>query len=113
MTEGEIYRKSGENERIGSISGSPIEKTLPSDNPDALDYPASEDKDIEEAANSVTSAANQIYDGMHSIIRQLRPGALDNLGLSETLKDMISNYQTQNKEVNIDLNVGDLSLIHI
>jgi PAS domain S-box-containing protein len=64
-------------------------------------------KDIEEAANSVTSAANQIYDGMHSIIRQLRPGALDNLGLSETLKDMISNYQTQNKEVNINLNVGD------
>ena len=46
MAEGEIYRKSGENERIGSISGSPIEKTLPSDNPDALDYPASEDKDI-------------------------------------------------------------------
>ena len=64
-------------------------------------------KDIEEAANSVTSAANQIYDGMHSIIRQLRPGALDNLGLSETLKDMISNYQNQNKEINIDLNVGD------
>ena len=63
-------------------------------------------KDIEEAANSVTSAANQIYDGMHSIIRQLRPGALDNLGLSETLKDMISNYQNQNKEINIDLNVG-------
>ena len=52
MAEGEIYRKSGENERIGSISGSPIEKTLPSDNPDALDYPASEDKDIEEAAES-------------------------------------------------------------
>ena len=50
MAEGEIYRKSGENERIGSISGSPIEKTLPSDNPDALDYPASEDKDIEEIA---------------------------------------------------------------
>jgi PAS domain S-box-containing protein len=64
-------------------------------------------KDIEEAANSVTSAANQIYDGMHSIIRQLRPGALDNLGLSETLKDMISNYQTQNKDINIDLSVGD------
>ena len=52
MTEGEIYRKSGENEGIGSISGSPIEKTLPSDNPDALDYPASEDKDIEDAAES-------------------------------------------------------------
>ena len=43
---------------------------------------------------------------MHSIIRQLRPGALDNLGLSETLKDMISNYQTQNKEINIDFENG-------
>ena len=52
MTEGEIYRKSGENEKIGSISGSSIEKTLPLDNSDTLDYPASEDKDIEEAEES-------------------------------------------------------------
>ena len=52
MTEGEIYRKSGENEKIGSVSGSSLEKTLPPDNPDTLDYPISEDKDVEEEAES-------------------------------------------------------------
>ncbi len=64
-------------------------------------------KDIEESARSVTSAANQIYDGMHSIIRQLRPGSLDNLGLHETLKDMVSNYQSQHIGMKIDLDVGE------
>ena len=64
------------------------------------------DKDIEESALSVTSAANQIYDGMHSIIRQLRPGSLDNLGLSETIKDMASNWRSQHPSIHIDLFVG-------
>lgn len=64
------------------------------------------DKDIEESALSVTSAANQIYDGMHSIIRQLRPGSLDNLGLSETIKDMASNWGSQHPSIHIDLFVG-------
>lgn len=64
------------------------------------------DKDIEESALSVTSAANQIYDGMHSIIRQLRPGSLDNLGLSETIKGMASNWRSQHPSIQIDLFVG-------
>jgi len=64
------------------------------------------DKDIEESALSVTSAANQIYDGMHSIIRQLRPGSLDNLGLIETIKDMASNWRSQHPSIQIDLFVG-------
>ena len=65
------------------------------------------DKNIEESALSVTSAANQIYDGMHSIIRQLRPGSLDNLGLAETLKDMVSGWRSQHSAINIDLFVGE------
>ena len=52
MTEGEIYRKSGENEKIGSVSGSSLEKTLHPDNPDTPDYPVSEDKGVEEEAES-------------------------------------------------------------
>jgi len=64
------------------------------------------DKDIEESALSVTSAANQIYDGMHSIIRQLRPVSLDNLGLIETIKDMASNWRSQHPSIQIDLFVG-------
>lgn len=70
------------------------------------------DKNIEESALSVTSAANQIYDGMHSIIRQLRPGSLDNLGLAETLKDMVSGWRSQHSAINIDLLVGE-SLGHL
>lgn len=70
------------------------------------------DKNIEESALSVTSAANQIYDGMHSIIRKLRPGSLDNLGLAETLKDMVSGWRSQHSAINVDLFVGE-SLGHL
>jgi len=65
--------------------------------------------DIETNANVIVSAANQIYDGMHNIVRQLRPGALDNLGLAETLRDVVSTYQEQNPQIKISLELtGDL-----
>jgi len=62
-------------------------------------------KDIKASASSVTSAANQIYDGMHNIIRKLRPSALDNLGLSETIRDTVSNWQKQHKNLKFLLNI--------
>lgn len=58
-------------------------------------------------AQVIVSAANQIYDGMHNIVRQLRPGALDNLGLAETLKDLVSNYQMQHPSLNIQLYLSE------
>lgn len=65
--------------------------------------------DVEGHARVIVSAANQIYDGMHNIIRQLRPGSLDNLGLAETLKDVVSSYQMQNPNIKINLQLkGDL-----
>ena len=65
--------------------------------------------DVEGHARVIVSAANQIYDGMHNIIRQLRPGSLDNLGLAETLKDVVSSYQMQNPDIKINLQLkGDL-----
>ena len=45
-----------------------------------------------QAQPTTVAAANHIYDGMHNIIRQLRPGALDNLGLCETLRDAVERY---------------------
>jgi signal transduction histidine kinase len=66
--------------------------------------------EIEKNADSVISAANQIYDGMHSIIKQLRPSALDNLGLAETLKDTINTWQKQYQDLKIHLSIkGDLN----
>jgi two-component system, NarL family, sensor histidine kinase UhpB len=59
--------------------------------------------DIEANAQTIVAAANQIYDGMHNIVRQLRPSAMDNMGLAETLKDMISGYQNQHKDMQIKL----------
>ena len=65
--------------------------------------------DIANNAQVIVSAANQIYDGMHDIIRKLRPGSLDNLGLPETLKDAINHLQQQHADITFDLNlVGSL-----
>lgn len=66
--------------------------------------------DVEASAQTIVAAANHIYDGMHNIIRQLRPGSLDNLGLSETLRDLINSYQKQNPDLNIELSLsGELN----
>ena len=62
--------------------------------------------DIAASAQTIVAAANHIYDGMHNIIRQLRPGSLDNLGLSETLKDTVNNLQKQQPDVHIKLTLA-------
>jgi len=68
--------------------------------------------DVEASAQTIVAAANHIYDGMHNIIKQLRPGSLDNLGLPETLKDLVSSLQEQHPDLTVDLhltgNLGEL-----
>jgi len=61
--------------------------------------------DISSNAQTIVAAANQIYDGMHNIIRKLRPGALDNLGLSETLRDAVNYWQKLNPDIRLSLNL--------
>ena len=66
--------------------------------------------EIGKNADSVIAAANQIYDGMHNIIKQLRPGSLDDLGLAETLKDSVNTWQKQYQHLKIYLSIkGDLN----
>ncbi len=62
--------------------------------------------DIASNAQTIVAAANEIYEGMHSIIRQLRPGALDNLGLSETLRDAINYWQKLHANIRFDLKLS-------
>lgn len=65
--------------------------------------------DIAANAQMIVAAANHIYDGMHDIIRKLRPGALDNLGLAETLRDAVNHWQKLNENIDFDLQLsGDL-----
>ena len=67
---------------------------------------------IEASAQTIVSAANHIYDGMHNIIRHLRPGSLDNLGLSEALRDAVAGWQAQNPNVTFTLELhGKLDLL--
>jgi len=61
--------------------------------------------DISSNAKVIVSAANQIYDGMHNIVRKLRPGVLDNLGLSETIRDAVNYWQNLHPEISINLNL--------
>lgn len=62
--------------------------------------------DISGNAQTIVAAANHIYDSMHNIIRQLRPGSLDNLGLSETLRDMVNHVQSLQPKLNIRLDLS-------
>lgn len=62
--------------------------------------------DVAANAQTIVAAANHIYDGMHNIIQQLRPGSLDNLGLSETLRDAVADWQEQNPDVRFTLNLS-------
>ncbi len=57
-------------------------------------------------AQTIVAAANHIYDGMHDIIRQLRPGSLDNFGLGETLRDTVNSVQNQYPDLNISLHLA-------
>lgn len=65
--------------------------------------------EIEGHARTIAAAANHIYDGMHNIIRQLRPGSLDNLGLTATLTDSVAQWQSQYPDIRFIIDFkGDL-----
>nr|MCU0869251.1 PAS domain S-box protein [Burkholderiales bacterium] len=51
------------------------------------------DADVHRSALTIVDVAGTIYDAVHGIIRQLRPVALDHLGLRETLAEVIANWR--------------------
>ena len=59
--------------------------------------------DVHANALTIVSVASHIYDVVHGIIRQLRPTALDHLGLSETLKDFVSAWSDRHPEIVCEL----------
>src|SRR3954470_3435637 len=66
-----------------------------------------QDSEPQTHANAVTivSVASHIYDVVHGIIRQLRPTALDHLGLSETLRDTVAAWRGRHPEITCDLHL--------
>jgi PAS domain S-box-containing protein len=55
--------------------------------------------EIHQSAQTIVSVAGHMYDSVHGIIRQLRPSALDHLGLRETLEEAVSNWGRLNPEI--------------
>lgn len=68
--------------------------------------------EVEAHAQTIAAAANHIYDGMHNIVRQLRPGALDDLGLADALREAVAVWSAQNANIKFSLNIaGDFSVL--
>jgi two-component system, NarL family, sensor histidine kinase UhpB len=59
--------------------------------------------EIHESSRMIVQVAGRLYDSMHGIVRQLRPSALDNLGLRETLEEALSALQSQHPEIALRL----------
>ena len=57
-------------------------------------------------ASTIVSVASHIYDVVHGIIRQLRPSALDHLGLSEALREAVSTFQARHPNISTELALG-------
>lgn len=62
--------------------------------------------EVRTSAQTIVSVAARIYDAMHGIIIRLRPSALDNLGLTETLQDSIAAWQSRHLELKFQLDVS-------
>jgi PAS domain S-box-containing protein len=54
---------------------------------------------IRNSANAIIDVSAKIYDTLHSIITRLRPSLLDDLGLVETLRDEITQWQSHHPSI--------------
>ncbi|MEX0740310.1 MAG: ATP-binding protein [Pseudohongiella sp.] len=58
-------------------------------------------------AQTIVEVASHIYDVVHSMIRQLRPSALDHLGLDEAIGELVAQYRHQHPQLKISLSSGE------
>lgn len=68
--------------------------------------------DVHASAMTIVDVAGRIYDTVHGIIRQLRPSALDNLGLREALEELMGVWRERYPDVAVELTLeGDLDAL--
>ncbi|MBU3694389.1 MAG: PAS domain S-box protein [Rhodocyclaceae bacterium] len=68
---------------------------------------AESDPQTHASSLAIVSAAGQIYDAVHQIIRRLRPVALERFGLAETLRDSVSEWRKQYPDLDFRLDIGE------
>lgn len=67
---------------------------------------AETDPQTHASSAAIVSAAGQIYDAMHHIIRRLRPVALERFGLAETLRDSVNEWRKQYPDLDLQLEIA-------
>lgn len=68
------------------------------------------DARIETSSGAILEVSSRIYEVVHSMIQNLRPGVLDDLGLVEALKDEVAVWQERNVNTEYSLDFsGDLT----
>ncbi|MEZ4333162.1 MAG: PAS domain S-box protein [Myxococcota bacterium] len=68
--------------------------------------------DVHRSAQAIVQAASHIYDGVHGIIRQLRPGTLDHFGLPAAIEELVKSWSNRNPEVECTLEMaGDVGAL--
>ena len=72
------------------------------------DVSKGKDDRVETSANAIMQVSSRVYDVVHSMMRRLRPGVLDNLGLIEALKDEIDAWNSRNAETHCDFNYSGM-----
>lgn len=61
-----------------------------------------------EVAGLIGKEAGKLYDAMHGLIPRLTPLTLDNLGLADTLRDLVEEQRLHHPEIHFDLALGTL-----
>jgi len=64
------------------------------------------DQSIEQSARLVMACADEIYDGVHRLISQLRPLALDRFGLRDALQDLLGDWRMRYPDTSFTLTLS-------
>lgn len=64
------------------------------------------DAQIESSAHMVVTCADAMHEGVHQLVTQLRPLALDRFGLRDALQDLVTRLRSRQPEVRIHVAIG-------
>jgi PAS domain S-box-containing protein len=68
--------------------------------------------EVHASAMTIVEVAGRIYDTVHGIIRQLRPSALDNLGLREALEELLGSWRERYPDISVRMTLtGNLDAL--
>ena len=68
--------------------------------------------EIKESALAISQLSKHLIDMVSGLLQQLRPGILDELGLSPALIDLVDTWKSRNKTINCDIKVSDIQEDH-